>query len=49
MKTFKNVASIVRIGFPHWSLAKKRYNLKRILNIYAELHEPYETIETCFV
>ena len=49
METFVKCASVLNKGFSEWTIKRKRGKLSEILERYVELHQPYTTINTCFI
>jgi hypothetical protein len=49
MKTFIKCSSVLRIGFIHWSIKKRRILLNHVIDEHIKVNTPYESIETCFI
>lgn len=49
METFNMCAKVINKGFDSWTIKRKRMELGRIIQRFADLHQPYNTLNTCFI
>lgn len=49
METSNMCAKVINLGFDSWTVNRKRMELARIIQRFVELHQPYTTINTCFI
>ena len=49
MKTFTKCADVLKVVFEEQSLKYRREKLKKVIDRYVELHEPYASLNTCFI
>ncbi len=49
MKTFAKSSNVIRVIYEEYTLEYKRAKLRKILDRYVELHQPYASLNTCFI
>ncbi len=49
METFIKCASVLKIVFEENTIKYRRDKVKRVIERHLELHQPYTSLNTCFV